>query len=90
MTEELNVAATTAELAAAFDRLPSQRRHAGQSTWVDRVDSFERFLANGPALAESFRGDRADLGRATVDKMRRMAPELFDLLMRAFPTERRW
>jgi hypothetical protein len=90
MAEALKLATTKAEIAAAFSRLPSCHRSGRQRTWIDRVDTFEGFMANGPTLAESFRADRADLGRATVDKMRRMAPELFDLLMRAFPAEQRW
>jgi hypothetical protein len=67
----------------------------GETEWPDRLRSWDDFQEFGPLVVEMFRelvarersGDI--LAKGQPERLRKMAPELFELLMRAFPADSR-
>ena len=68
------------ELRAAYEALGELPTFPGETTWVDRLRSFDDFLERGPSVADWFH-----LNPRNAPTMARIAPELHALLMRAFP-----
>lgn len=69
-----------------YSKLPPIPEAPGERTWYQRVNTVERFLDRGREVADYFRMIERDATRQWVERTFRIeAPELFDLLMRAFP-----
>jgi hypothetical protein len=77
---------TRDQIISAYTALPAFPDRQGEPTWCRLLDTFDGFMANGQDLAEYFRMMNREFGEAGVDRtFRQSAPELFDLMMRAFP-----
>lgn len=71
------------ELKARYDATPIPPKDPmdWDRTWVDRCRTWEGFLAKGPLAAYGFT-NCSNSGRG---ELRTLAPELFDLVVAAFP-----
>ncbi len=77
---------TRDEIVAAYAALPELPGPPAEPNWCQLLDTFDAFAANGRDVAEYFRMMIREFGEADVDRaFRQAAPELFDLMMRAFP-----
>lgn len=77
---------TRDEIIAAYAALSDPAARSTVPGWHQVLDSPDAFAANGRDVAEYFRMMIREFGEADVDlTFRQSAPELFDLLMRAFP-----
>lgn len=69
---------------AEYEKLrPSIPEFPGEREWPDRLRTWEDFERLGPIVAGQFRR----IGAYERERRRAMAPELFELLVRAFPAE---
>ena len=74
------------EIIAAYSALPGLPAQQAEPSWCQLLDTFDAFAANGQDVAEYFRMMIREFGEHDVDRaFRRSAPELFDLMLRAFP-----
>lgn len=83
MTQRVTPAIPLEELRRAYQALGELPLFPGDSTWIDRLVPFEDFLVRGPQVAGWFLSMRRP-----DPAMVAMAPELYELLIRAFPTGR--
>jgi len=85
------VSLTLEQYRAAYERLrPTIPQFPGEREWPDRLRSWDDFVQFGPLVAEQFRAltvdERAGRSRARgeLERLRTMAPDLADLVLRAF------
>ena len=77
---------TRDEIIAADAALPDLPAPQAEPSWCQLLDTFDAFAANGQDIAEYFRMMIREFGERDVDRaFRQSAPELFDLMLRAFP-----
>lgn len=70
------------QLRARYDALGPLPEFPGEREWVDRLRTFDDFVEFGPLTWDTFVG----ISKREHERMRTMAPELYELLRQAFST----